>query len=1143
MRPSPTFRMLSAVAALALASASSLALAGQEQPGTPHSPAPVDLRAGFTDPPAAARPRVWWHWMNGNVTEEGIEADLQWFARIGVGGFTAFDGAMAVPRFVDRPLTYMSPGWKQAFRHAMRTADRLGLEASIAASPGWSQTGGPWVKPEQAMKKMVWSETAIVGGRRTSIVLPQPPTSAGDFGDLVARSPVPVPPFYRDARVFAYRSPAPLPRPSVTTSALVSASGAPDPAPLDPARLFDGSLRNPVYLAEPAPSARPSITLDYGRPVTASGLTIASGDPFQPGYRPELGPIARIEASEDGRTFRTLAEGIYVDAQRTYAFARTTARAFRVSFGAGRPPFPGYYRGPPAPTRPGAIKTVATNSPPGPPPPRRTVAISEIALRQAPVVNRFEVKAGFGIVNDFDAVPTPQDAGSGVTAGDVVDLTGRMAPDGTLDWTPPAGHWTVVRLGYGLTGKENGPASAEATGLEVDKLNAAHVRAYMQAYLGMYADAAGADLMGARGLSGVLNDSYEARFQNWTEDMPAQFQRLRGYDPGPWLPVLTGIVVDTPERSDRFLWDWRRTIAELLATEHYGTIADEAHKRGMRHYAEALEDSRAYPGDDMEMRRFADVPMGASGVGGAFPAEGILPPRRRLVDNHGAASVAHVYGRDLAAAEAFTAAPLGAMPQQLKTLADMFFVEGINRLFIHTSAHQPTSQGPGVSLNNIGHFFTRNETWADVAKPWVDYLARASFMLQQGRYVADLAYFYGEEAPITGVWGGDPQLPLPEGHGYDFVNADVVRNLLRVEDGMLVTPSGMRYAALYLGGRSSRMTLPVARRLLALVRDGATLIGERPTGSPSLADDDRDFAAVTDELWGDGRAGVRAVGRGRVFVGRRPADALIEAGVARDVDYATEYKEEPLASIHRRTGDADIYFVANQGPADFAGDLSFRVSGRAVELWDAVSGTMTPASYRTERGRTIVPVALNRGGSVFVVMRGDGPPSRSLPTPSERTVAVADPAWTVAFQPDRGAPASIRLPFLQPLNESTTAGVRYFSGTAAYQTSLTAPARAPAGGYRLDLGEVRDIARVFVNGEDMGIVWRSPFQLDVTRAIRPGRNSLRVEVTNSWKNRIIGDQQPGMKQVTFGPSLVERADMPLARAGLIGPVRLVAVEP
>lgn len=1108
------------------------------------------LQQGFHVPPVEARPWVWWHWMNGNVTRDGIAKDLEWFTQVGVGGFTAFDGAGAVPRFVEKPLIYMDDAWKEAFRFAMAEADRRGMEASIAASPGWSQSGGPWVKPEQAMKKYVWTETWVEGGRRFTGRLPQPADVAGGFQDTAVTTRSKPPAFYRDASVFAYRvddaqrSQAEL-APTITTQVATDPSGttlarAGEQFVLDAARLANGKLTDPVILA-PSTAQNPAvIDIAYKAPVTVRGVTLANGVPFPAGWALENGPIIRVEADDGSQGFRTIAEGLYSGSQRTFAFPATTARSFRVVILPATPFVPPRPAPTPrSPTTPGNVmQPVVQAAAPVAPAAPAGFALAELVMRQVAPVEQFEVKAGFGVSHDYYAIPTLETGGA-VRARDVIDLTARMSPDGTLDWQPPAGRWVVVRLGYGLTGKENGPASEEATGLEVDKLNAEHVRAYVNQYLDMYASATGPDLIGKRGLRAILNDSYEARFQNWTENMLGEFRSRRGYDPAPYLPVLTGVVVESAATSDRFLWDWRRTIFDLLAQSHYKVIAEEARKRGMIAYAEALEDNRAYHGDDMEMRQHADIPMGAMGPG-TSPGEGTQAPTRRYVDAHGAASVAHVYGRPFVAAESFTSVTNDRSPREIKTVADQLFLHGVNRIFVHTSAHQPTDQGPGATLNNIGFFFTRNEPWAGMARAWTDYLARTSYLLQQGRYVADFAYFYGEEAPITGIWGSEPDKALPTGRGYDFVNADVVLNYFSVRNGRVVTPSGMEYALIFVGGRSSQMTLPVLSKLKALVEQGASVAGERPMRSPSLADDDAAFQRAADSVWGNGERSVRIVGKGRVFVGFNADDALTRIGVFRDLMYVTEPLDEAFDAIHRKLDDGDLYYVINKRGRDFSYDISLRASGRNVELWDPVTGEIKPASYRTENGRTILRLSLNGAGSVFVVMRGEGAPSRVVAVPQERTTKVLDGAWTVSFQASRGAPAQITLPSLISLSEHADPGVRYFSGVATYTKALELATGPEAGqSYFLDLGQVEDMASVRVNGTEIGTVWRPPFRVDITRALKRGSNDVAIEVANTWKNRLIGDQQPGMTQVSFAPSAAESADTPLLRSGLIGPVRLI----
>jgi hypothetical protein len=1034
---------------------------------------------------------------------------------------------------------------------------RIGFGDCRRRFAGWSETGGPWVKPEDAIKKYVWSETWIQGGRRFSGKLAHPPAATGTFQNQKAGRGLGVaadlPEYYKDTRVFAYRVDAGARNqaelaPAVTASALPGeAAPTPEGVPLNAAPLSDGDVTNATYVADTSFANPTWVRFEYKQPVTVNGVTIAANGTFGGWLDVDTGPVMRVEASADGKTWRPLRESIYNGVQRTVTIPETRARYFRVVFlpaapQAAVPGFGGGRGG--APTTPGAIRHATPAAPNafGRGGPRRPgIALCELVLRTTPTVNFFEVKANFGQIHDYYAIPTPKEGvAAAVKTSDVLDLTSKMQPDGTLYWDAPAGRWVVVRMGYSLTGHENGPASAEATGLEVDKLDPKRVAAYMDTYLAMFESATGKDLIGKRGLQNILNDSYEAGYQNWTDDILEQFRERRGYDPTPYLPALVGTLVGSAEASDKFLWDFRRTLDEGIAL-HYAVIARKAHERGMGSYAEAQEDRRGWFGDDMEMRQYADYPMGASGNLRNFPPgkEGVETYR---VDNMGAASVAHIYGRKYVASETFTGAPAGSMPEDLKRMADMQALAGVNRFVIHTSVHQPLDDGPGITLSGIGHFFTRNETWAEQAKPWMEYLGRVAYLLQQGRFVGDVAYFYGQEAPITGIWGRAKQQDVPAGYGYDFVNGDAILHQLAVDGaGKLTTQSGMSYSVLYLGGSAQQMTLPVLRKLQEFVAGGAALVGPKPTNSPSLADSDAEFGRIATAMWGSGAPGIHLYGKGRIFIGGTAAQALEQMGIAKDCAPVLEGGDIPIGAIHRRLDDGDIYYVVNQRDSKLEMDVSFRAGGKAVELWDPVNGQVREAAYRTENGRTIVPLSLDSMGSVFVVMLQDGPPAQTVPQKTETVVGRIEGEWTVVFQPEHGAPPSITLPFLSSLAEHKDPGVKYFSGTATYARTIDAPAEwfEPDGELWLDLGEVRDIARVVINGQDLGTVWRAPFRVNATGALKPGENRGTVEVTNSWFNRLVGDQQDGMKQVTFSSSPGVTATTPLRPAGLIGPVDVV----
>src|SRR5438874_400881 len=988
------------------------------------------LLAGFQNPPDSAKPRVWWHWMNGNITKEGIKLDLEWMKRAGIGGFQNFDAALNTPKLVDQRLVYMTPEWKDAFKYATTLADQLGLEEAVAGSPGWSESGGPWVKPNQGMKKIVWSETRIEGGKLSSVVLPHPPTTTGPFQNVpvfnflasITGRPQPIAPtFYADTAVIAYRAPESDVLVTALQPKIISSGGN-----VKASALTDGDLVKTTQLPKVPAGQQAWIQYEFSRPQTMRAVTLVFNDPLA-GRANMFGAapsIAGVEASEDGQTFHKLAD-IPADGgiEHTTAFPATTARFFRVNF-TDKPPS-GF-----------SDMTFDVENPFGdlsafkPDP---NFEISELVLHPGARINRFEEKAAFAKLASLDKFPTPAvPAAAAIHKDNVIDLSSKMQPNGRLDWTPPAGNWVVLRFGYSLLGITNHPASPEGTGLEVDKPNPDDGAQYINTYLDNYKDAVG-ELMGQHGLQYVINDSWEAGTQNWTDNLIAEFTKRRGYDPRPWMPVLTGRVIESSQASEGFLWDFRETLADMLADYHYDLITKILHERGMGHYGESHEEGRAFIGDGMQVKRSNDVPMSAMWT--QKPAVN-KEQYGYDADIRESASVAHIYGQNLVAAESLTASS-GAYawsPATLKPTADKELAMGLNRFVIHTSVHQPLlDRKPGLSLGPFGQWFNRNETWAEQATPWVSYLARCSYLLQQGKFVADVAYFYGEDSNITAIYG-DHFPDVPEGYNFDYVNADALIHEFSATNGVLTTPSGMTYRVLALDPRSKQMSLPVLREINELVEAGAIVVGAKPESDPSLADDQAEFHSLADKLW----------------------------------------------------------------------------------------------------------------GTVFVVFRHPAKaPSRAIPGVVEQVLVTINGPWDVAFEPGRGAPPRIAFDKLISWPDSADQGVKYFSGTATYTKSVQARADwfKPGAYLWIDLGQVKNLAEVSVNGKPLGIVWKTPYRVEATGALKPGDNEIEIKVTNGWANRIIGDRQPNAtKTYTFTSPKFYKADSPLWPSGLLGPAQILRLN-
>ena len=1045
------------------------------------------LWTGFCDPPDDARPRAWWHWMDGNVDPEGIRLDLEWQHRVGVRGVQMFDGGMGTPLVVPERVRHGSAEWRDAVRLASATAQRLGLEFAVATSAGWSAAGGPWVSPGDAMKKIVWSETPVEGGRRVEQQLAALPDVAGPYQDC--------PPWGADPAAHRFAHDWLVVAVPADEAQQVLVPGSIEAAePIgDWSALVDGSYATTVSLPRD-PDAASSSWLEqvFDEPVTVSAVTV--GLPGPRGFGAAPPPDAVLEASDDGLDYRVVAElpevgGAKAVPVRTVAFPPVRARRFRLVL-----------------TGIGAAQALPRLAPGVQLPPvlRRVdrFLVSEFALRSGGRVHAAEVKAGFAAAPDYYALDTGADVDpAAVDPSRVVDLTDRLDEHGVLRWDAPPGAWCILRFGASLTGQTNGPASPEATGLEVDKLDGDKVRRYLDTYLALFD--------GAR-LDALLSDSIESGPQNFTDDLRERFAELRGYDPLPWLPALAGYVVGDPARTDRFLFDSRRTIADLLAREYYATLEAEAHARGLTYYAEALEDHRPQLGDDLAMRAHADVPMGAMWV--FEPGAGPAPTY--VADLKGASSVAHVYGKPFTGAESMSAfhRPWSYTPRRLKHVADLELALGVTRFCVHTSPHQPPHvPPPGIGLSPyLGQTFVRTEPWAELAGPWVDYLARCSWLLNQGAPAVDLAVFVGEEGPLTALFGDDLDRTVPAGLDFDYVYLEALEQRIAVDDGVLVAGSA-RYRVLYLGGSSSRMTLRALRRIAALADAGASVVGRRPTASPSLADDDGEHRALCDRLWGSGLV--------------QDTDdlptALDSLGVRPDL--VVEGSE--LLRIGRRTPAGEVVFLAN--PAAEPVEVTLTTSsGAALVAWDPVALRRERLTGRGGRFRLALPAL----GSVMLV---DGGPADEASGPG--TELALNGAWQLelAGVGETTFPAGPR-----PWTElGPTAAA--FAGIGVYRTAIDVDAALLAGARAvLDVADVGDLARVRVNGVDCGTVWTHPFRVDVTAALRPGANTVQFEVANAWMNRLIAEAAEPTGEIFAPVAAVYSPEAPRRTSGLTGPVVL-----
>jgi hypothetical protein len=1114
------------------------------------------LKANFRNPPKSAKPVVWWHWVGSNVTREGITKDLEWMQRVGIGGFQAFDVSIGGGQTVEKKVKFMTPEWLELIKHTAAEADRLGLEMTMVTAAGWSETGGTWVKPLEAMKKIVWSKTQLRGGEKLSSPLPLPPTVAGpirnlpkgaSFGGSTSKSE----PFYQDQIVLAYKTPeAEL---TVATPKITNHKGE----NVTPDALLDDDLTSKITLETPKQDEPVYLQFEYEKPFTARSFSLALGDPAR--FPSRTMRAGYVQFSEDGKNYKTLLalpgpqHDIRALPVRTFSFPEVTAKYFRVVFvkGAtmttvGGPDDVGGFGGP-------------TTAP-------KSFDIAEAIFHSGARVHRWEDKAAFAPMFAFESLKTPNTGQNTVIKGnEIIDITPFMQPDGTLNWTAPASSngWTILRIGQSQTGAKNGPAMPEATGYEVDKFNKTHLLSHLNQWSNPIAEAMG-PLYG-KSMKYFLVDSYEADAQNWTETMLPEFKKRRGYDPTKYLPVLAGFVVESAEVSDRFLWDFRLTIAELLVDNHYAAITEYAHQKGIKTYGEVAGISMPIIEDALRNKASVDIPMGefgmTQGLGSGADKEWTSPADLELQkpyagasdrlhahqsDVREAASAAHIYGKKVVAAEAWTGGGYEA-PAALKFIGDYWLTQGINQVIFHTSAHQPLDTKPGNTM--VGTHFNRNITWAEQAKPFVDYLTRTQYLLQEGRFVADIAYYLGEDIPAAVPYWEKLRNEAPAGYDYDFVNTEILQRF-EVENGELVLPSGMRYKLLVLPERTT-MTPQVLAKIEELLRKGAIIVGPKPEKSPSLVGYpavDNEVATKATELWGmaDGKFIFQSTyGKGKVFWNAPLQGILGQLNVKKDVDYTLPHTNTRLSWMHRKTSEADYYFVLNMRNQAEDMEVVFRVTDKVPELWRADKGVAEAVSYKIENGLTTVKLHFDPQESYFIVFEKNAKETVGIVTeksPYRGLGGRITGNWTLSFPENWGAPAQVTLPELTSWTNHPDEGVQFFSGTATYtkEIDLKKTQLVPNASLWLDLGEVKDIAEVRLNGVVLDTLWKAPYRVNLSSVAKVGKNKLEIRVTNQWDNRLAGDAKlPADKKLLKVSGGIRLGGAPKPKtSGLLGPVVL-----
>jgi hypothetical protein len=1045
------------------------------------------MKVNFKIPPQNTKPWVYWYWLNNHISKEGITKDLEAMANIGIGA--AFIGNIYLDDVPEGKVPVLSQEWKELTQHAIREGGRLGVDIGLFNSPGWSQSGGPWNKESNSMRYLTSSKIQIIGGQKIKIKLPKPTADFDDVSVLVFPA--------SKGQTF-----------DKDTFKITS-----DTELVNLNNLIDGEAATTVDLPEGVKEV--SLLFESDKDQVLRSLALY---PSKSAFSMNVKLLADINGS-----WREI---------RSFKFDRSNAMD-QLGFDDYPPVVVSF---PEVSTK--KLKLELSNINPNSP----EIGLADIALSsirqleyyiEKKLAKMHQTPLPLGDAYKWPHQQEPKEKALVLSSNEVIDISDRLADDGILTWQVPEGKWTILRFGMTTTGIKNAPAAPEAVGLEVDKINKNALKKHFESFIGEILKSMPVDERKA--FKYVVADSYEAGSQNWTDDFGQTFKESYKYDPKPYLPVLTGTIVNSVEESNRFLWDLRRLIADKVAYEYVGGLRELCEENGLKMWLE----NYGHWGFPSEFLMYGGQ---SNLIGGEFWAEGDLGS----IECRAASSAAHIYGKKQVSAESYTAAgnPFLRYPGLLKKRGDWSFTEGINHPVLHVYIEQPYDSVPGVNAW-FGTEFNRNNTWFNKAKPWIDYQRRCQFMLQKGEYVADIAYFIGEDTPkMTGVMNPE----LPEGYSFDYINAEVIMNRISVKDGRITLPEGLSYKILVLPDIDT-MRPDLLDKIKTLVAQGAVIMGNPPKKSPSLQNyetADNKIEKFAKELWGDAYNGNETVvnyGKGKVFLPTDLDKALKEVDV--EPDFKTDSKQ-PVLWIHRKMKDKDIYFLTNQSDAVISFNASFRVKGMQPELWDAVTGsTRALPQYSETKSYTSVPLKFEPAESGFIVFLRN--PSNTYGSgqfqnfEEPHILKSINSQWNVLFKNDKiGINKTIPMDTLKDWTQINDNELKYFSGTATYTTDFNLDTIPSNIKVFLNVGKANILANIKINGIDAGGIWTAPWQIDVTDYLRKGKNLLEIEVTNLWVNQLIGDSRNSIEnKKTWTLLNTYDSNGDLSPSGLVGPVKLI----
>ncbi len=1036
----------------------------------------------FQNPESSNAVHTWWHWMNSAITKEGITRDLESMKEHGIS--TATIVSVTMMRGADfgvAPAIFNSEEWYDRFKWSLEEADRIGMKIGVANCDGFATSGGPWVNPENSMKRCTWSKIHVSGGETVEFKLPVP-ANRHDY--------------YRDINLLAYRSniqdnsfKVAAPQISVNSSSIGD-------------RLFDGNPFSMVQLEKGS-----TVDIEFPEPFTADKIALHCMHERQFGdVRIEV--QFSLKVSMDGKKYHEIGSVIVprIDEMVIKEIPSVEARFFQlVVTGSDDLVFLGEME---------LLKKDET--------PNYDSSIPSHLAKT--VVQRGSEQS---ILTD-DYTPSKV-----IHQSEIIDLTGKMNSEGWVSWDAPEGDWTILRMGYTTTGAMNGPASRAGRGLEIDKMDTTALNLHFTNFPMKLIEHAG-DYTGEV-FQHLLVDSWECGYQNWTGKFTDEFEKRRGYSIITWLPVISGEIIEDVESTERFLQDYRKTVGELFEENYYKHYSSLCHRYGLQLHAEPIYGGGGLPPIDViKVVSYFDMPMNEFWSEYFSPDKSVYIPVGNVRVNT-VADAGTLYGKSVIGTEAYTGfANYSESPWDMKLFGDNAFSEGLNQMILHSYVHQPFDKIPGMTLDLFGKSFNRHIPWWHFSSSWFTYQRRIQYILQQGIQAKDILCFVGDRLYDTSLTG----YKVPSGYGIQKCNLDILANHSRVKNGKILLDNGLSYELLVLPN-DPIMELNTLKVIAKLVKEGATIVGPKPVKSLThlnYEENHKEFKKLASSLWGDEVKEMPEYSKylkGRVFTGTAIQPVLDELGLK--PQFAYEKANQPLLYIHKKLGNDEVFFVVNQQNESIEQKCSFRSNGKYPEIWDPAYGTVTvPAEYEELEGITTMNIRFEPKEALFFIFK-DKKPADLLEERKEAVEVFQLDDFTGLISFDRSDTITpLPIKHLQSLTEYENPSVKYFAGIANYRITFDLPLEViNEKSIFLSPGGFNASCELEINGHVLGDSSFPMHRFDVTGFLKEKDNILKVRVGNNYL-RNVWTSSPVQQFLNKTSQLQE--------SGLTGPIKFYSLN-